>query len=181
MTLTSALFLGGRSGVGKSTVALALHELLASRQVRHALIEGDNLDLAYPEPWIAYPNASLSEANLSAMWTNYRALGYRRVIYTNTVSVLQMPSLAQALGGDVHSVGVLLRASDRCVEERLRSREEGEALTRHVQRSATAASRLDAETPSEVHRIETNGKTPLEIAEQILELSGWTNHSPEMP
>lgn len=51
MTGTHALLIGGRSGVGESTVAIAIHELLATRSVRHAMIEGDNLDLAFPTPW----------------------------------------------------------------------------------------------------------------------------------
>lgn len=45
------LLIGGRSGVGKSTVAFALHDLLSARGVKHVVIEGDALDLAYPAPW----------------------------------------------------------------------------------------------------------------------------------
>jgi ABC-type iron transport system FetAB ATPase subunit len=48
---TQALFLGGRSGVGKSTVALEVSRILAAADVAHALIEGDALDQAHPEPW----------------------------------------------------------------------------------------------------------------------------------
>ena len=177
---TTALFLGGRSGVGKSTVALALHELLISRRVKHAVIEGDNLDLAYPAPWVAYPDAGLAEANLAAVWSNYRALGYRRVIYTNTVSVLQMSTLTAALGGDVESVGVLLRSSERSAEERLLAREQGAALAQQMQRSAEAAIRLDREAAADVHRIETDELTPQQIAERILTLIDWADGSPEV-
>jgi hypothetical protein len=56
--------MGGRSGSGQSSVANELHYLLAEREVSHALIEGDNLDLAYPAPW----RHALAEANLRAMW-----------------------------------------------------------------------------------------------------------------
>ncbi len=47
-------------------------------------IEGDDLDLAYRLPW----EHGLTEKNLAAKWRSYRALGHRRLIYTNTVSVL---------------------------------------------------------------------------------------------
>jgi len=47
---TFALFIGGRSGSGKSSVAGEIHEQLSSRGVMHACIEGDNLDLAHPPP-----------------------------------------------------------------------------------------------------------------------------------
>ncbi|PWC06453.1 adenylyl-sulfate kinase [Mycetocola zhujimingii] len=170
---TFALFLGGRSGVGKSTVALALHDLLVERDIQHALIEGDNLDLAHPEPWRTHPDAQLAEANLGAMWANYRALGYRRLIYTNTVSVLQLPQLSAALGGDVDATGVLLRAGTGSVEVRLGMREQGDSLSRHLERSAAAALRLDAEAPVDVHRIDTDGLTAREIATRLLDLIGW--------
>ncbi len=41
---TFALFLGGRSGSGKSSVAYEIHDQLSSSGVMHACIEGDNLD-----------------------------------------------------------------------------------------------------------------------------------------
>ena len=86
MTLRSqALFIGGRSGVGKTTVAFEVHTRLSTARVRHCLIEGDNLDQAYPAPW----EHGLAERNLAAMWANYRALGYRRMVYTNTASVFR--------------------------------------------------------------------------------------------
>lgn len=36
------------------------------------------------------------------MWNNYAADGYRRLIYTNTVSVLEADKLSQTLGGLLH-------------------------------------------------------------------------------
>ena len=86
VTVTSrseALFLGGRSGVGKSSIGSEMHVQLSAAGIRHCLIEGDNLDMAYPPPW----EHGLGARNLAAMWANYRALDYRRMIYTNTVSV----------------------------------------------------------------------------------------------
>ncbi|RLP68347.1 adenylyl-sulfate kinase [Mycetocola manganoxydans] len=170
---TQVLFLGGRSGVGKSTVALALQDLLRERDIHHALIDGDNLDLAHPAPWVEHPDARLAENNLAAMWGNYRALGYSRLIYTNTVSVLQMSRLSMALGGEVDAVGILLEASDRQARRRLGQRERGGSLREHVERSKAAAKRLEQESPEDVHRVNTSGRTPEQIAAQLLELIGW--------
>lgn len=39
------LLIGGRSGVGKTSTAIALHELLKQEGVKHAVIERDYLDL----------------------------------------------------------------------------------------------------------------------------------------
>jgi 2-phosphoglycerate kinase len=45
---SEVLFVGGRSGVGKSSVAFELHAQLAALKVKHCVIEGDSLDLAFP-------------------------------------------------------------------------------------------------------------------------------------
>ncbi len=79
VTRTEALFVGGRSGVGKTTVAFELHFLLGRKGVQHALIEGDNLDLAYPAP--DEHGVPLAEMNLRAMWRNYQRHGYHRLIW----------------------------------------------------------------------------------------------------
>ncbi|MFC0681616.1 adenylyl-sulfate kinase [Lysobacter korlensis] len=61
---SEVVLVGGRSGVGKSTAALALHSVLAERGITHAVIEGDALDLAHPAPW----EHGLAERNLAAVW-----------------------------------------------------------------------------------------------------------------
>lgn len=169
MTKSRVIFIGGRSGVGKSAAAFALHDLLCDLDVRHAVIEGDALDLAHPSPW----KQRLAERNLAAMWANYREAGYERLIYTNTVSVLEADALAVAMGGTVEATSALLRASDSAVAARLGNREHGESLERHLERSATMANRLDQETSDGVHRLETDGVTPDAVAQRILALSGW--------
>jgi broad-specificity NMP kinase len=170
---TEALLIGGRSGVGKTTAALALHELLSRRDVRHALIEGDNLDLAHPAPWREHPEARLAERNLEAMWANYRAIGHRRLVYTNTVSVVSIPALTAAIGGETRVVAVLLRCDDASAERRLGSRERGDALRAHVERSAARAVELDAESTADVIRLDTDGRTPEQIAAALARLIAW--------
>ena len=163
------LLLGGRSGVGKSTVAATLHAVLRDRDVRHAVIEGDALDLAHPVPW----EHRLAERNLAAVWANYRALGYRRLVYTNTVSVLEAADLAAAMGDDPHVTPVLLTGEDDAVRERLCRREHGDQLRAHLQRSAEAAAELEAAVPASVHRLATDGLTPDDVAARVLALVGW--------
>lgn len=163
------LLIGGRSGVRKSTVAFALHGLLSARGVQHAVIEGDALDLAYPAPW----KQQMAERNLRAIWNNYTADGYRRLIYTNTVSVLEADKLVRALGKDTEVTSVLLQASDKTTEERLGCREQGDSLRDHVDRSARAARFLDARSPSAAHRIATDTLRPDGIAEKIIQILKW--------
>lgn len=173
MTKSHVIFIGGRSGVGKSAAAFALHDLLSDKDIRHAVIEGDSLDLAHPAPW----EQRLAERNLAAVWANYRAAGYEQLIYTNTVSVLEAKALTAAMGGAVDTTSVLLRASGPAVATRLGNREHGESYEHHLARSARMADRLDQAAAESVHRIETDDMTPVAIAERILALSGWTQVS----
>lgn len=169
MVDSHVVLIGGRSGVGKSTAAYALHDLLAGRDIRHALIEGDLLDLAHPAPW----RHGLAERNLRAIWANYRDLGYRRLIYTNTLAVLEAPTLTAAMDDSPRVTAVLLRAGHDTIACRLEEREHGESLQRHLARSTAAATRLDVSAPASVHRLDTDGLSPETVAERILALTGW--------
>jgi len=160
------LLIAGRSGVGKSSATFALHDRLTADGVRHAVIEGDLLDLAWPAPW----EHRLAERNLAAVWANYRELGYERLIYTNTVSVLHADEIAAAMGDDPVVTSVLLTAPDDVAHARLSGRETGGALAAHVQRSDAAARTLDAQTGSGVHRASTDGRTVAEVAAALHEL-----------
>lgn len=167
---SEVLFIGGRSGVGKTSVALELHWQLSAQRVKHCVIEGDNLDQAHPPPW----EHGLAEKNLADMWRNYRALGYRRLIYTNTVSVLETEGLTAAMGDNPIVKAVLLRASDDTAATRLERRESATTLELHLTRSRARAVELEQGTPSWVWRVDTDGKDSPAVASEILELLGWT-------
>ncbi|WP_292853238.1 adenylyl-sulfate kinase [Microbacterium sp.] len=173
--MTEVIFIGGRSGVGKTSVAFEASHILADERIRHALIEGDNLDQAYPEPW--GEGIALAERNLAAMWANYREAGYTRLLFTNTVSVLQITPLVHALGGTVRSASVLLTASDETAAERLARREIGTALEEHIERSRRAATMLDGARVD--HRIPTDGRPLEEIAREMLASAGWLVAAPD--
>ncbi|KQO64928.1 hypothetical protein [Curtobacterium sp. Leaf261] len=172
MSDSEVLFIGGRSGVGKTSAAAALHVLLTSLDVRHAVIEGDTLDLAHPAPWAE--GHALAEQNLAAIWANYRALGYRRLVYTNTVSVLEARHLSAAMGDDPRVVAVLLHADDTTTAARLAGREHGPELERSIAKSAAAARHLESAADGDVDRLDTAGRTPEQVAEALLARAGWT-------
>jgi predicted kinase len=167
------LLIGGRSGVGKSTTALALHDLLAGAGVRHVVIEGDFLDLAWPPPHREHPEAQLAARNLAAVWANARTLGHHRLVFTNTVAVLESAVLARAVGDDPHVTAVLLRAPDEVVRDRLGRRVGGTAADADLQHSAETARRLDRTVAEDVVRIETDRRTPSDVAQELGRLTGW--------
>jgi hypothetical protein len=163
------LLIGGRSGVGKSTVAFEIVAQLTEARVPHAAIEGDNLDLAWPPPW----EHGLAERNLAAMWGNYRALGYRRLVYTNVVSVCSADSLCAAMGDDPRRIGVLLTAADDETATRLVGREIGSTLPAQLVRSRDRAAELDAQAPDWVVRVTTDHRSVIDIAREVIAITGW--------
>lgn len=172
--MVDALLLAGRSGVGKTTVSYEISALLRRHDIAHALIDGDNLDEAYPKP----AGSSFAEANLAAIWRNYQALGHRRVIYVNTVSVLEAAMIRRALGGSVRVTGILLTADERTIRARLEGREVGSGLDLHLKRSVEAAAHLDRAAQEWVHRVSTIGRTVAEIAVDIVTVTDWTEDAP---
>lgn len=167
--MTSVLLIAGRSGVGKSTVSYEVSEMLRQHDIAHVLVDGDNLDAVHPP----VEGSSLAEANLRAIRGNYRALGHHRMIYVNTVSVLESTMIRRAVGEDAEITGILLTATDDTATERLQSRGLGSILDVHVERSAAAATMLDDAAPAWVQRVPTDSRSVSEIATAILHLTGW--------
>ena len=172
---SKVLFIGGRAGAGKSSAGYEIHSQLSAARVEHCLIEGDNLDMAWPVP---HENGlRLAEQNLAVLWANYRALGYSRMIYTNTASVLEdvTGELTAAMGDSPQVTAVLLTCSDATARQRLARREIGSALDSHIERSDLMARRLDGHTPGWAHRVTTDRRAPSDIAAEIIALTGWTD------
>jgi cytidylate kinase len=168
---SDVVFIGGRSGTGKTSVGFELHAQLSAADVSHCLIDGDFLDMAHPAPW----QYSLAEHNLAAVWANYRALGYRRMIYTNTVSVLPevMGRLTAAMGDNPNVVTVLLTCTHATARERLSQREIGSALDQHLASSNEMSTRLQSGATTSAHHIPTDDRTVSSIAAHIISLTGW--------
>jgi hypothetical protein len=174
-TQSEVLFIGGRAGVGKSSVGYEIHAQLSAARIRHCLVEGDNLDMAWPTPH--EHDLRLAEQNLAALWANYRAAGYRRMIYTNTASVFkkEISGLTAAMGDSPHVTAVLLTCSDATARQRLAGREIGSELDWHIERSAMMARRLDSRAPAWVHRVTTDSRAITDIAAEVITLTAWTD------
>ena len=166
---SEAIFIGGRSGAGKTSVGFEIHAQLCAADIAHCLIDGDFLDMAHPPPWEHH----LAERNLAAMWANYRDLGFRRLVYTNTACVLPdvLDQLTTAMGGGPRVIAVLLTCTDATARERLSHREIGSTFEQHFETSKDMAATLDS--AARAHRIATGGRTVSDIAGDVLHLAGW--------
>ncbi len=167
------LFIGGRSGAGKSTVGWEVCAQLDAAGVAHCYLEGDFLGQVFPPPAGDPDRAQITLDNLAAMWRNFSLRGYRRLVYTNTVSVLYADELAVALRAPTRITRVLLTASDEVAHRRLTARELGSELDVHLARSARAAARLEQEAPPSAVRIDTDGRTVTDIAAEVVAATGW--------
>lgn len=172
--MTEVLLIGGRSGAGKSSVGWEVSVLLRAAAVAHAVIEGDFMGQVHPAPPGDPDRLGITERNLAAIWSNYAALGYRRLVYTNTASVLpgSVAMVTRAMGPAVRAVPVLLTASDATAGARLADRERGSELAASLARSTEMARMLDEQAPDAL-RVATDGRSVAEVAAAVVAATGW--------
>ncbi|MFF7609084.1 AAA family ATPase [Streptomyces parvulus] len=175
MDHAEVLLIGGRAGVGKTTVGWEVSVLLRSAAVAHAIIDGDFMGQVHPAPEGDPHRAEITESNLTAVWANFARRGYRRLIYTNTLSVLPEAAgmFARAMGGGVRVTRVLLTASDATAHERLVGRERGSELEQELAASIRKARLLDQQAPEDTVRVATDGRLIAGIAREVLAATGW--------
>ncbi|NGO48957.1 ATP-binding protein [Streptomyces ureilyticus] len=176
MDHTEVLLIGGRAGVGKTTVGWEVSALLRAAAVPHAVIDGDFMGQVHPAPEGDPHRSEITESNLTAVWANYARRGYRRLIYTNTLSVLPEATgmFERALGPGVRIVRVLLTASDATARDRLVHRELGSELDQELAGSARKARLLDQRAAAETVRVVTDGRAVVDIAREVVAATDWT-------
>ncbi|MFB7374099.1 AAA family ATPase [Streptomyces sp. NPDC056222] len=182
MDRPEVLLIGGRAGVGKTTVGWEVSARLRAAAVSHAIVEGDFMGQVHPAPEGDPHRSEITESNLTAVWANFARLGYRRLIYTNTVSVLPEAAgmFERAMGAGVRIVRVLLTASDATAGERLAGRELGSELEQELKGSARKARFLDERAPADTVRVATDGRPVVDIAREVVAVTGWIGqHSTE--
>jgi hypothetical protein len=175
MEHSEVLLIGGRAGVGKTSVGWEVSARLRAAQVAHAVLDGDFLGQVHPAPDGDPHRVAVGERNLAAVWGNYAELGYQRLVYTNTVSVLAETEgmFRRAMGDGVRIVRVLLTATDETAEQRLTGRELGSELGQELRNSARKARMLDARAPADTLRVVTDGRTVIDIATEVVAATGW--------
>lgn len=175
MDHAEVLLIGGRAGVGKTTVGWEVSAQLRAARVGHAVIDGDFMGAVHPAPPGDAHRAGITARNLAAVWANYAELGFRRLVYTNTASVLDAaaPMFRRAMGDGVRLVRVLLTATDETAEQRLTGRELGSELEHEVRAGRRKARLLDGHAPADVLRVATDGRTVIDIAAEVVATTGW--------
>jgi chloramphenicol 3-O-phosphotransferase len=172
VTPVPVLLVTGPPGVGKTSVASELSELLDKAGVPYAFVDVDSLRWCYPRRADDPFRVQLAMQNLAAIWPNFAATGAAYLVLVDVIeSRAELSRIRAAVPGADVCV-VRLRATVETLVTRVQHREPGLASDRHLQRAHELALRMDG-NPVEDILVETDGRTIPAIANQILKRSGW--------
>jgi predicted kinase len=110
--------------------------------------------------------------NLAAVWPNFQAAGAARLVLADVVESRDELARYRAAVPGAEILVVRLRARIETLMARLRAREPGAALDRHLQRAADLAKGMER-LPFEDLRVETDGRPASAIAHEILARARW--------
>jgi GrpB-like predicted nucleotidyltransferase (UPF0157 family) len=168
------ILLCGPTGAGKTTTAFEMSRMLAASGVTHAVIDTDELDRVYPQPSSESELIELTSRNLMAVWESYASLGHHRLILCGVMldSAAATRWIAEALGNPKITV-VRLVATESTLEARIMVREIGSGRQHHLQTAVRQAAQLGQEVRLNEKTVVTDGRTPIEVAGDVLGWAGW--------
>lgn len=166
------MIITGPVGVGKTTVALEVSELLEQARVAHACIDLDALRWCYPRCPDDRFSTKLAMKNLAAIWPNFQDYGATRLIVADVIETRSgLDRYHSAIpGADI--LIVRLTASLSTLHERLKQRELGASLEWHLQRAPELAAIMERNRVEDL-LVATDGKSVTEIAREILQQTRW--------
>lgn len=171
-TSIPVLVITGTVGVGKTTVAMAISDILDGRGMTHALIDLDWLRWASPRSAGDPFNCAMGYRNLAAVWANYRAGGAERLVLVDVVETgAELIDYRQAIPDATIKV-VRLTAPLPTILRRLEGRESGDNLAWHQRRAPELIGIMDRNGIGDL-RIETEGRASTTIALDILSQAAW--------
>lgn len=172
------LLITGPVGVGKTTVGSEISELLNGQETPHALVDMDCLRDCHPSRANDPFHTVLGMKNLAAMWPNFQAVGAQRLVI---VDVLEARSDLEHYRAAIPGAAILvvrLRASVPTLLSRVERRQMWSGREWHLHRAAELAAQMERDRVEDI-LIDTEGKSPVTIAQEILTQSGWMTQQTE--
>ena len=167
-TTTQGLVLTGTSGVGKSTVAGEVYEVLVARQPGSAMIDLDALAKCDAGEDRGFFGSTIMAENLSVIWPNYRRRGVSHLVMARAVPDRSELQRLEAAVSDITLTVCLLTADPAVLSERLAVRDIGALRGRRSQDAARLQARM-IESGIPDFTIATDGASDLEtLATEIL-------------
>jgi adenylylsulfate kinase len=167
------LLITGTVGVGKSTVAAHVGDILTARRVPHAVIDLDWLRTSWPTPPEDPFNLAMELQNLNSVAANYRHAGVDRFVLAGVLERRgDLPCYEHAIGEPVRVVR--LRAEPRLVRQRLLARHALDPARRrwHLARADELDAILDDARVSDID-IDIGTRAPESIAMEVTSCLGW--------
>jgi adenylylsulfate kinase-like enzyme len=166
------MLITGPMGVGKTSVAAEVSEQLDEAGIAHALVDIDSLRWCYPRKQYDPFRIGLAMRNLAALWNNFHAIGAERLVLADVIEERAHLLRYQRAIPNAELCIVRLQAPLETLEHRLRQREIGSGLTRHLQRAEVLAERMEQAHIEDI-LIDTKNRTVAAIAREILDSCGW--------
>lgn len=174
------LLITGPAGVGKSILRREMGEVLAGAGVAHAAIESGEFDRVFPKPdaealaALAPGARDVSQLNLAALWATCRALGHTRLIISGVMLHVEFDKRwILAAIPEARITVVRLRADEAALLARLDRREAGAGREAQIERSLRQMKRLAGEAAEGFVVVDTDGRSPAELAREVLGKVGW--------
>lgn len=164
------LIVNGTIGSGKSTIGLAINEILEREEVPHVYLDLDRLTDCYPKkgPF----NDEIMFESLAALWPVYASAGADRLILARVVEDRsELESYERALGECSFTVA-LVTASETTRRTRISGREFGDSLKWHLDRSRQLDQIL-INSDAYDFAVHNEDNEPLKVANGILKRCGW--------
>lgn len=163
----SLLLTTGTIGVGKTSVADEMFEILSKQAQPVALINLDELGYANPRPEDDPLNKQLRLKNLASIWPNYIEAGVKFAIVPYVIeNHEELEEFCKTVPGAQVSV-VLLNASGSILEKRIRNRLMGGSLEWNLNRAQELDDILKKANIEDVV-VNTEDKTIPQAAEEVI-------------
>ena len=160
----------GPVGVGKSTIGRLVGHRLRVASVAHAVVDLDWLSASWPrtahDPW----NEEMAHRNLASVWANFRAGGAERLVLCRVLEARSLlEGVRQAVPGAECTV-IRLRAPIEVLHARIRGRQTDVAW--YLEAATRLATTMENPGLAD-HVLDTGGRTPEDVAAEVLDLLGW--------
>ncbi|MFD8813676.1 AAA family ATPase [Streptomyces sp. NPDC059627] len=170
---TPALLINGTVGVGKTTIAEAVGDLLADAGVPHAVLDLDWLSNSWPAPPGDRFNFGMLLRNLRSVAGHYLDAGATRLVLAGVIEEQdERKQLADAVGVDL--TVCRLRAELPVIHQRLAHRHgsEPETLQWHLNRSGELDGIL-GRAGVEDFTVDTSVAPVADVAASVIKAAGW--------
>lgn len=165
------LVVTGPIGVGKTAVLHEVDVLLVAAGSCHATVELEEIARCW-SPATEPARSAFAYGNLAALWSNFAAVGADRLILSALVERRSdVEPVSHAVPGSVVTIA-RLHASLPVLEERIRSREVGEAAEGELDGARWWTRRFEEQQPEDFV-VESDTRPLRAIAEDVLRRSGW--------